>query len=101
MRIHVIDLVGVDAATAQGIEHTAPGAVASRRSDVMSIGAHALADKLAIDARPALTGMLVFFQYQCARAFAHYKAVAVPSSEEVRVGQVWVSNISTRVAPDP
>src|SRR3546814_5028022 len=67
MRIHVIDLVGVDAATAQGIEHTAPGAVAIRRSDVMSIGAHAIADKLAIDARPALTGMLVFFKYQCAR----------------------------------
>src|SRR3546814_8782952 len=43
----------------------------------MSIGAHAIADKLAIDARPALTGMLVFFKYQCARAFAQYKAVAV------------------------
>src|SRR3546814_11516610 len=43
----------------------------------MSIGAHAIADKRAIDARPALTGMLVFFKYQCARAFAQYKAVAV------------------------
>ena len=54
--VDVIDLVAVDAAVAQRIDHAARGALAvfARRGDVVGIGAHAITGEFAVNARAAL-----------------------------------------------
>src|SRR5690606_14175200 len=77
MGVDVVDLVGVDAAIAQGVQHTAARAVFVGRRDVMRVGAHAVAREFAVDARAALFGVFVFFEHQHASAFAQYETIAI------------------------
>src|SRR5690606_32252838 len=68
---------GSNTPIAQGIDHAATGPIAVRRGDVVSIGAHTVPGEFTINAGTALPGVLVFFEYQYARAFSQHKTVAI------------------------
>src|SRR5699024_8489402 len=77
VRVDVIDVFGIQPGIAYGVGHAAGGPFAAlgRRSDVISISAHAVTGQLGINGGTTTLGMLELFQHHDAGAVAEDKAV--------------------------
>src|SRR4051794_16623569 len=79
VRVDVIDLGGLNSGIAHGVAHHAIPAVSIFRwgSDVVGVGAHAVADDFSQYAGAAGLGVFQFFENKNSGAFANHKTVAV------------------------
>src|ERR1700758_3875522 len=79
MRVDVIDVGGRNTGAANCGSHAAECTVAIFRwsGDMIGIPGQTVADKLAVNARAALLGVIVFLEHDCARAFPHDKSIAI------------------------
>ena len=81
-------------ASLQRIAHargSAPSPSSRRRGDVVRVGAHAVADQLAVDLRAARLRVLVLLEHQRAGALAEHEAVAVLVPRPARAGRIVVA----------
>ena len=77
MRIHVVDLVGIDAGVTHGRNHAATSTIAifQRRSHVMRIGTHTKTEQLGINFCTASFCVFVLFKHHDASTFAEHETV--------------------------
>src|SRR5438552_3245481 len=79
MRIDIVDVGWRNVGAANCGSHAAKCAVTvlRRRGDMVGIPRKTVADKLAVNARTPLFGVIVFLEHDRARAFSHDKSIAI------------------------
>ena len=79
VRVHIADLIRIDAGVLHGRAHAARRTVAvfARRRDMERVGAHAEPGQLAIDASVALARMFVVFEHEHAGSVGEHEAIAI------------------------
>src|SRR6266567_9218331 len=89
MRVDVINVGGRNPGAANCGSHAAKCTVTvlRRRGDMVGIPRKTVADKLAVNARTTLFGVIVFLEHDGARAFPHDKSIAIAA---VRPRSRWI-----------
>src|SRR5437762_7441947 len=79
MRVDVVDVGWRNAGAANCGSHATKCAVTvlRRRGDMVGIPRKTVADKLTVNARTALFGVIVFLEHDGARTFPHDKSIAI------------------------